>query len=71
MAAFSLEHMLALGQILYVIWFLTETTHTLNNQYRGDTPLINVLLCLYIGISLKVYDGERFKKFVNYKLDNG
>lgn len=61
MAAFSLEHMLALGLMLYDIWFLTETTLTLNNQYRGDTSLLNELLCSYIRSSLKVYDGERFK----------
>lgn len=61
MAVFSLEHMLALGQMFYDIWFLTKTTHTLNNQYKGDTSLLNVLLCLHIAIRFKVYDGERLK----------
>lgn len=30
-------------------------SHTLNNQYRIDTSLLNAPLCLYIENNLKVY----------------
>lgn len=68
MPTFSPKYMLVFGQIFYCIWFLTKTTHTLNNQYRLDTSFLNAPLCLYVENNLKIYGVVEKDLKINVKL---